>query len=332
MVSSKDVAKHANVSQTTVSRVLNNPNQVNPTTREKVLHSIKELNYRPNSIARSLVNKETMSIALISERLHNPFFAESTTSIVDFANSKGFSVNVHFADAHDNTNVYQSVLNQQVDGIILSSILLNDPFYDELIQRNIPFIMFNRRHVNLGNFVEMNNYKAGYIATEYIIQHNHSDIIWIGGNLTTSTFHGRHKGFLDAMKHYQIQVNDSNTIITNTTRLDVHEKIIKAIARKKRPTAIIAATDSIALYVMDILGRNDYQIPNDISVIGIDNVSYSKHHSIQLSTVGTIDEINIGKLAIQHLIDLINEKNNEIGVIQETIDVQLFQRGTVKDK
>ncbi|HLR71991.1 MAG TPA: LacI family DNA-binding transcriptional regulator [Pseudogracilibacillus sp.] len=330
MVSSKDVAKKANVSQSTVSRVMNQPHKVNPVTRNKVLEVIKNLNYRPNSIARSLVSKETMSIALISGQLHNPFFAESTTSIVEFANSKGFSVNVHFDDLQDNLNVYQDVLNQQVDGIILSSILYNDPIYDELINQDVPFVMFNRKNKNIGNFVEMDNFKAGFLGAECLIENNHQEIIWIGGALSTSTFYGRHTGFLAALDKHNLSIQEANTIITDTTENDVHDKIIRVMARKNRPTAIFAATDSIALYIMDILSRHGFHIPQDISIVGVDNVSYSSHGNIQLSTIGIVEEDNLGKIAIEYLIDLINDKNKSLGVIQKTIDTKLINRGTIR--
>lgn len=330
MVSSIDVAKKANVSQSTVSRVLNNPEKVNPKTRKKVLAVIKELNYRPNLIARSLVSKETRSITLISGPLHNPFFADSATEIVSFANKKGFNINVIFDDLHDNVSVYEEVLNQQIDGLILSSMFYNDPVHDELVNKGIPYVMFNRKHKNNGNFVEIDNKKAGFMATEYLIQHNHKDISWLGGTLSTSTFYGRHQGYIEAFKKYGIPINKDNTIVTDTTQKDVHDKLINLIARKNRPTAIVAATDSIALYVMDILGKNGYNIPEDISVIGIDNVNYSAHHSINLTTVGSVDDKYISKLAIEYLIDLINKKDNTTGVIQETVDVTMFSRGTVK--
>lgn len=330
MVSSIDVAKKANVSQSTVSRVLNNPDKVNKKTRTKVLKVIEELNYRPNLIARSLVNQETKSISLISGQLHNPFFAESTTSIVNLANKKGFNVNVLFDDLHDNVSVYEDVLNQQIDGIILSSMLYNDPIHHELINKGIPYVMFNRKHKDGGHFIEIDNFKAGFIGTEFLIKNNHKDICWIGGSLETSTFYGRHQGHLAALKKYGVQINDEYTIISETTEQDVQEQLTRIIAKKNRPTAIFAATDSIALYVMDILGTNGFSIPDDISIIGIDNVSFSAHSSIKLTTVGTVNQINIGKIAIEYLIELINNKDSSIETMQKTIDVKLIPRGTVK--
>lgn len=330
MVSSKDVAKQAKVSQATVSRVLNTPEKVKKNTRNKVLNVIEELNYRPNSIARSLVNKKTQSIALISGPLHNSFFAETTTSIVNHAKSKGYNVNVHFEDIHHNSSIYKDVFNNKVDGIILSSIYYEDKIYEELKKQDVPFIMFNRRHKQLGNYVEMNNFQAGQMAANHLLDLNHKDIVWIGGSLSVTTFLERHEGFKYALKQRRIALEEKNLITTDTSSENIFFEIERIISRKNTPSAIFAATDSIAIYIIDILRRKGYSVPEDISIIGVDNVKLSRHSSFSLSTVGTVSNDNLGKRAIRHLINLIEENNKELGVIQETIKTNLFIRDTTR--
>lgn len=331
MVSSIDVAKLAGVSQTTVSRVLNNPDSVNNATLEKVNKAMEDLNYRPNSIARSLVSKKTGSIALISGPLHNPFFAETTTSIVNCAKGKGFNVSVHFEKPEDNLSVYKDVMNQQVDGIILSSILYEDPVYEKLQQLDVPVMMFNRRHKENGHFVELDNIKAGKSAAEHLIGLNHRDIVWMGGPLTMSTFKERLQGFKEALALENIYLGADSTIITDTSKASVLEAMKSLMARRKRPTAIFAATDSIAIYIMDFLISNGYDIPGDISIIGVDNVELSSHHSFQLSTVGTVRKADLGKIAIEYLMDLIDRKEWPADeFIQETLDTKLFNRLTTR--
>lgn len=331
MVSSIDVAKLAGVSQTTVSRVLNNPESVNNATLEKVNKAMEELNYRPNSIARSLVSKKTGSIALISGPLHNPFFAETTTSIVNYAKEKGFNVSVHFENDDDHLSVYQDVLNQQVDGIILSSILYEDPVYEKLQKLDVPVMMFNRRHKENGHYVEIDNKKAGKLAGEHLIELNHEDIIWMGGRLTMSSFQERLEGFREALEFKNIELGPDSVIITDTSKAAVLEAAKSLMARRKRPTAIFAATDSIAIYMMDFLIENGYDVPLDISIIGVDNVELSSHHSFRLSTVGTVRDADLGRIAIEHLIELINSlERREDDLIRETLDVELFKRQTTR--
>ena len=334
MVSSKDVAKHAGVSQTTVSRVLNTPDKVNKETLEKVNRAIKELEYRPNLIARSLVQKKTHSIALLSGPLHNPFFVDTTMSIVNYAKAQGFNVNVHFENYPDQKTVYQDVFKHQADGIILSSILYEDPIYHELKQLNVPFVMFNRRHKESGNFIEMDNVQAGRLATEHLLELNHRNIVWFGGSLNMSTFLGRYEGFKQVLEEKKLAVNPDNVIITSTDKAAVSEKMKALMCRKNRPTAIFAATDSIAIYIMDFLLEQGYKIPEDISIVSADNVEWSRHKAFQLTTVGTVEEKNIGEIAIEHLIELIRRKEKgENGLfIQQTLETRLFVRNTTKQK
>src|SRR5699024_1553030 len=122
MVSSKDVAKKAGVSQSTVSRVINNPETVSKVRREKVEKVMKDLNYIPDSIARSLISNKTNQISLISGTLINPFFVEATREIVSYAYKKGYTVNVFFEEDFSREDLYDKVFSQKTEGIILSSM------------------------------------------------------------------------------------------------------------------------------------------------------------------------------------------------------------------
>ncbi|WP_181347708.1 LacI family DNA-binding transcriptional regulator [Thalassobacillus sp. CUG 92003] len=329
MVSSKDVARYAGVSQTTVSRVLNNPDMVEKKTLEKVTRAMKEMNYRPNSVARSLVNRRTKSIALLSGPLHNPFFVETTTSIVNYSKQRGYNVNVHFENFGDNMSVYQDVLASKVDGIILSSILYEDPIFSELQSLDIPFMMFNRKHKKPGNFVEMDNIEAGRKATRHLLELNHRHIAWIGGPMNMTTFSGRYEGFQQEMKENGCTISPQNVNITDTSEADICRVMSDLLAEKERPTAIFAATDSIAIFLLDYLIQKGYQVPEDMSLIGVDNIALSRHHSFRLSTVGMNEKENLGRIAIEHLIDKIESSDDQF--VEKTYPAQLYQRSTTKN-
>ncbi|MFZ4450895.1 LacI family DNA-binding transcriptional regulator [Salibacterium aidingense] len=327
MVSSKDVAKRAGVSQSTVSRVLNASNQVSKTNAEKVTKAMKELNYRPNSIARSLVSKQTKTLALISGPLHNPFFVETTTSIINYANEKGYKTNVFFENTGDNMAVYESVLSMQLDGIILSSIFMEDPIYEELKALNLPFVMFNRKHNKPGHFVEIDNRKAGEMAADHFLELGHKRIGFIGGPLYTSTFHGRCEGFIEKVKEH---LSLDKTLIheTDTSEKDIREAVLKMMGQKHKPTAIFAATDSIAILAIDVLKELGYDIPEDISICGMDNVRLARHHSFELTTIGQKTEKNLGRLGIEYLIDMLEGNIREDTPVQVTLEPVLYQRKT----
>lgn len=328
LVSSKDVAKRAGVSQTTVSRVLNTPELVKKPTLDKVVKAINELNYIPNSHARSLVQNKTGTIALLSGPLHNPFFVDTTTAIVNYANEMGYRVNVQFVNDKKLTEAYATVFEHKVDGIILSCILIDDPIFEKLKRMDIPFITYNRKHKNNEYYVEIDNFDAGYLSAKHMIEQGHTAIAWVGGPLTVSTFNNRYLGFLQAIKDYQLLLPEQYIINTDTSKQDIKRAFQELMQLENCPTAICAGADSLALHLIDDAIQENLSVPEDISIIGIDNVDMSRHGLIQLTTVGSISEKNLGYLAIQELIEMIENKNNSC--IQITESVKVFDRSTTR--
>lgn len=329
MITSVDVAKKAGVSQSTVSRVLNTPDKVSQESIKKVMKAMEELNYRPNSIARSLVSKKTKTLALISGPLHNPFFVETTTSIVNYANERGYRPIVFFEGIRDNMSLYESALSMQVDGIILSSIYREDIIYKDLISLNLPFVMFNRKHNQGGNFVEIDNIKAGKMAADHLLSLGHKRIGYIGGPMYTSTFYGRYIGFIDELKKHDV-FDEKLVFETDTTEEKVRDTLLFMMGSKKKPTAIFASTDAIAIFAINILKGLGYLIPEDISICGMDNVKMASHSSFELTTIGIQSDKNLGRLGIEYLIDIIENNNKEPLPIQRTIPPVLYTRGTTK--
>jgi len=329
LVSSKDVAKYAGVSQTTVSRVLNTPELVKPKTIEKVMKAIEELNYIPNDIARSLVQKKTGIITLISGPLHNPFFVDTTTAIVNYVNARGYKVNVYFGTEDNLDSIYNSVLETKADAIILSSMLYKDDLFFKLEKLGIPFIMYNRKHQENRHFVEIDNVEAGYIATNHILSLGHRDICWIGGPHEISTFFERCKGFNNALKDNGIDAKTIPVFFTNTNKDDIKRAFEEILELPKKPTAICAATDAIAIEILNLCLERGFHVPKDFNVIGIDNVELSKHHSIALTTVGLKSEKSLGFIAIEKLFEVMEKKS---ACIQQTESVKLFPRNTTCKK
>ncbi len=328
MVSSKDVAKYAGVSQTTVSRVLNTPELVKKPTLDKVMNAIQELNYIPNAHARSLVQNKTGTIVLLSGPLHNPFFVDTTTAIVNYANEMGYRVNVQFVNDKKLSEAYATAIEHKVDGIILSCILIEDPFFEQLKRMNIPFITYNRKHKNNEHFVEIDNFEAGYLAAQHVINLGHKRIAWVGGPLTVSTFNNRYLGFLQAMRDASIDIAEAYIFNTDTSKLDISRAFQTLMAHQHPPTAICTGADSLALNLLDDAMRNNFVVPKDLSIIGIDNVDLSRHGAIQLTTVGSISEQNLGFMAIEKLIEMIENKKNSCVKITESVKV--FDRSTTR--
>lgn len=327
MVSSKDVAKKAGVSQSTVSRVINSPQTVSKKKREKVESVMNELNYRPDSVARSLISNKTNQISLISGTLNNPFFVEATRNIISSAYKKGFTVNVFFEEDFSKANLYETVFSQRTEGIILSSMLYESEYFDELLKLNIPYIMFNRKHTMGGNYVELDNYQAGYIGAEYLIAKDHKNIHIFSGELEKSTFLGRYQGFQQALNDYNIPDSNKNVSITFQTPESIERELKKVLSINPRPTAILAATDMIGLALMDALQNFGYEIPGDIALIGIDNTGMARHSSLNLSSIGPVEDKHLSTIAIEQLFEMIDKEENR--TFQKTLPCKLYERGTV---
>lgn len=326
--SSINVAKLANVSQATVSRVLNHPEKVGEETRKRVLNAIAELKYVPNQNARDLVSGSSKIITLISGPLENPFFVDSTASIVHFATEKGYKVNIYIVDDSDIEETYKQALSNRPDGLIMSCIFYNDPIIDHLKHLNIPFVTFNRRHQEKLNYVEFDNYNAAKQACEFVYQKQYDSIFWVGGMLDVSTFKYRFRGFKKSYEEiFQIPLNPLNFI--NKKVLDyamLKENLWYWYQKNTGKKAIIAATDSIAINLLSVTKEMGLSCPEDIGIIGIDNVELSKHPYINLTTVGSVQ--NLGLIAIQELIYTIEHQSN--ANIAYTIPTQIFDRGTIK--
>ncbi|PJG85071.1 LacI family DNA-binding transcriptional regulator [Conservatibacter flavescens] len=334
MFSSKDVAKRAGVSQTTVSRVLNTPERVKAKTRDKVLQVIQELGYVRNENARNLVAKRTYTISLISGPLHNPFYVDTTSRIIQYATTLGYKVNVHFSTIDNAQHIYELALSHKIDGLIMSCVLLDDPIVEQLKKLNLPFISFNRRHSTARHFVEIDNIAAGRKALQHLVDLAHTDILWIGASDVVSTFRDRFIGFKQHYEWLKKQPNSSklNVRTINYKQLDqpdLRKLLTKLYQTKRLPSAICAATDAMAIAAMEILISLGVSIPEDISIIGIDNVDLSGNYLVQLTTVGAENNTCLGLLAIQKLIEMIEHKD-KLDEFSITLPVSLYTRGSTQ--
>lgn len=324
MVSSKDVAARAGVSQATVSRVLNYPELVQEKTRKKVQDAITALKYVPNAHARSLVQETTKLITLLSGPLYNPFFVETTSAIVNYANERGYQVNVQFVQDDELAEAYATAIQTKMAGMVLSCVFLDDAIFEQLTHMSIPFITYNRKHARDAYFVEIDNEQAGYLAAQHLQELGHKRIAFIGGSQKVSTFRNRFAGVKRALP----QLAPELIIHNRATKQEVMAACAELMYCTAPPTAIVCGADSIALEVMDYAYRQGIRIPQDLSIIGIDNVERGRHGAIRLTTVGSISERNLGLVAIQELIEMIESEKKPC--IQITESVRVFHRSTTQ--
>jgi DNA-binding LacI/PurR family transcriptional regulator len=330
MVSSKDVARAAGVSQATVSRVMNNPESVKMKTREKVLRAMEELRYQPNLIARSLVMRSSRMIALISGSLRNDFFVETADAIVREANGRGYKTMVFFEEHSRLHDILSSIKGYKVDGILMSSIKLDDPLYEEIRNLGIPYIFFNRRPRLGGNYVVLDNRKAGAMLAKHLIEYGHEKIAYLSGTLDISTFYERKIGIEETLSEAGLSLRPEWThFMERPNGAEIEQIVRRWMLAPEQPTAILCATDEMALHVMNALLSLGLNVPDDVSIAGIDDISISSHSAIQLTSVGQ-HKFKMGEISTIHLIRMIEDEEARKRPVRIVFQPELYVRGTTR--
>jgi LacI family transcriptional regulator len=274
----KDVARIANVSITTVSRVLNNkPEGISPEKRKYVLKIIEETEYRPNGLARGLVTKRTSTIGLMISDISNPFYPHIARGVEDAAETNNYNVvlcNTYWKP--DRERHYISVLKEKgVDGIILAiSNGKNIDYLNEIIDGTIPIVLFDEPTIRDDVYcVCVDNKKGGYMATNHLIEYGHQRIACLIGPNTTLTSEERLEGYKQALAEANIEY-DPNIVMYGGYSEETGIKYMNQIIDEKiNVTAVFAASDEIAIGVYKAIKSHGYRIPDDFSVTGFDDVS-----------------------------------------------------------
>lgn len=304
-VLASDVARRAGVSQSTVSRVLNGFPHVKEATRERVLRAVRELQYQPDEVARSMATARTYSLGLVLANITNPFYAEVAQAIVDEARYKGYQVILYHTsdDPGVQKESIDTLLRRRVDGILIASARWNDPDVARLLDRGYALVLLNRRTQHEGvSWVLLNNQLGGYLATEHLVHLGHRRIGYIGGPTEISTARERFAGYKDALLHHDIPL-DERIICTGTFGASHASTAVRdMLLARPIPTAIFAANDLLALAAMEALLERGYRIPEDISLVGFDDIDIAGHRAIQLTTV-TQRKGEMGRKAVEILLN-----------------------------
>jgi len=274
MATISDIAKQANVSQTLVSRVLNNKPGVSPENREKILKIIRECNYIPNALARALVSQSTQTIGVVMDDLRDKFFFDLISGMQDMSEHLGY--NIIFCSGRDNQDVKSRYvdyfLHGRADGLIaFGSRLTDGHVYREisekakhfvLIEGNIPGYEFNK--------VRLDNTGGAYRATAYLLERGYRKIWHVTGDLNYSVTLERMNGFLKALCDHNATVTEESIIHADFEEGLAYRRVGDLIRSHKIPDAIFAGADKTAFGVIRALTDNGLRIPDDVAVIGFD--------------------------------------------------------------
>ncbi|WP_041087466.1 LacI family DNA-binding transcriptional regulator [Jeotgalibacillus soli] len=319
MVKMSDVAKLAEVSNATVSRVLSSPENVREETRKRVLESIKELNYQPNTIARSFRKMETKSILVIVPDVTNQFFSEVLRGIEQKAGENGYQVLL--GNSNNDVEKEYDFLNQlrqrQADGMILLTARMKQEVIEEFSEDFPVVLACEYKEGSSIPTVSIDNISGARKATEHLINLGHKRIAHLSGPMEVILSRDRLKGYHQAMLRNELET-DSVLVQEGDYSYEAGYNLMnKLCALEEPPTAVFAANDEMAIGAIKAAKENFFRVPEDIAVVGFDDIKISSIFEPSLTTVSQ-PKLEIGEKAMELLLKQMNfEELNRKQIVLE---------------
>jgi DNA-binding LacI/PurR family transcriptional regulator len=317
MSSIKDIAQRAGVSVSTVSRALNNYADVSPKTREKIIEICKELNYYPNAVARSLVQKKTYTIGIffgnmVNSGFDHPFFLDVISAVRELVGNAGYDLLI-FTNKNKERATYMTMCKERsVDGVVLLLTGEGKKRTEALVElqdSEIPCIAIDiPLQGKRCTYVESDNYSGAYRATQYLLQLGHKKIAFIGGDTISKTSYDRMRGYQDALMHHKIGVDPSYIQLGYFSREKAQEAAGDMLRKDSGITAFFAVSDDMAFGIMDAARQMGLRIPEDVSVVGFDDSKAAQYADPPLTTVRQ-DKFGLGYEAAKLLLQIIENES-----------------------
>ncbi|WP_028549407.1 catabolite control protein A [Paenibacillus sp. UNC451MF] len=309
-----DVAREAGVSMATVSRVVNNNPNVKPQTRKKVFEAIERLGYRPNAVARGLASKKTTTVGVVIPDISNSIFSEVARGIEDIANMYHYNIILCNADKkkEKEIRVINTLLEKQVDGLLFMGGVVTEEHIQAFKTSAVPIVLCaTTDENNTIASVDIDHEKAAYDAVKVLIENGHRDIAMISGTLQDpANGYARYQGYKKALEEAGIPVRDEYVRIGNYRYESGLEVTKHFLEQNERPTAIFAATDEMAIGAIHTLQDSGYKVPEDMSVISVDNIRMASMVRPQLTTVA-MPMYDIGAVSMRLLTKLMNKETKD---------------------
>lgn len=324
----KDVAEKAGVSYATVSRALNDHEEVNEDTKKRILKLAKEMGYQPNAIAQGLVKRKTETIGLMIPDITNPFFPEVARGVEEAANEAGYTVfllNSNW-DQERELNNLDVLLQKQIDGLIISPSSENRKYLKNIVEKDLKIIFIGRTIRYQGSTsIIIDNVHGAWMAVQHLIDDGHKKIAFLGGDEELSISQERLKGYKNALKDYDIQVDKELIRTGNLKRKSGYLMMQELIKEERDFTAVFAENDLLALGAIQAIEESGRSIPSDISVMGFDDIDFASLPEIQLSTVSQ-PKYEMGKMVFETLLGQIKGDTNANKKV--LLEPELVIRGT----
>ena len=325
-----DVAREANVSMATVSRVVNGNPNVKPSTRRKVLGVIEELGYRPNAVARGLASKKTTTVGVIIPDISINFYAELSRGIADIATMYEYNIIVSNSDERPDRELELLIdlFGKQVDGLIFMSDALSDEVRTEMSRSNVPVVLAGTLdEANQFATVNIDFEQAAYEAVSKLIENGHKRIVLLVGPLTRDINGAKKLGYERALKEAGIEFDDELIVEIENSYDSGYDswKNIKDLPTKA--TGIFATNDTLAVGVLNGIRDDGFSVPNDYELICFEHSDLARIVRPQLSSVA-VPLYDLGAVAMRLLTKLMN--NEEVEEKKVELPYRFEDRDSIK--
>ena len=329
MITIDKLAKLANVSKSTVSKAINDRPDISAETKRKILEISKANNYTPNAFGKGLKSKITKNVGVIFTRekhplLNNPFFSRILEGIEAELALKGYDLVLNILQGRNTKELPRMVREGRVDGIILIGVF-SDVFIERLISEKVNVVQVDpKRDIQEFSQVFIDNEHGAFLATQHLINAGHQKIGFISGDLDRLSFKQRLDGYKKALEHNQIEFRKS---LLRCGGLEDGYDQVKNLLEEEQLTAIFSANDHNALSGYNAISDMDLRIPDDISVMGFDDIWSANVAKPPLTTVRVYKE-ELGSIGVRTLLRIVN--GELIGPVHIIVPVRLIERQSVK--
>ncbi len=308
-----DVARYCGVSKSTVSRVLNNSSGTSEEVRSKVVQAVKILNYRPHGVARGLVLKRSNTVAVVVQDIRNPFYAFASWYAERCLRKLGYGMVIYNADndATMEKEILELIAYRRADGVLSIGGNRNTTSVVNFhLKEQIPVVVVDREIQGYEvPTVNLDNRAGGMLATDHLLDLGHERIVFATSDFNLAELH-RKEGYLESLQLHGY-VPDRNLIVTQSEKIwvdGVCHKLVALLDHKPRPTAVFASNDFKAIQVISVLRQHGLAIPDDMSVVGYDDIYLASTVFPGLTTIRQPLELMI-EAGVQLLADIVLGRN-----------------------
>jgi len=311
-IKQEDIAKMLGLSVSQVSRALSDKGEVAPETRKQIRGLAKQLGYTPNIIARSLRSRTTMTLGIIQPNISNPFFSMLVRGIEDVAQKKNYSILVSntYESMQTEEKLIKSMFDRGVDGLLMVPVRAKHLNTELLLKNSVPVVILGRCTRDSGlHCVVVNDYQAGYMATEHLISRGHKRILYCSGPADMICSIDRLNGFRKALEDHGIPFSEDMVHTGGTSIHDGYESMKECLKQKPDFTAVFAFNDLVAYGCLHALKEHGYNAPRDYAIMGFDDSDLNVVLSPQLTSIHQPTH-EMGKKAAELILNLIDSEES----------------------